>query len=367
MRSARAAGVLPAVAALLLVTAGPAPAQSAVADVCRVTDPRLAELSGLASDGRRWYALNDDDDGVLQVQVLGRDCSVVGTISGTTDPYDAEDLALAPDGTLWVSDTGDNNRSRSTVALHALSKDGTTRLHRLTYPDGPHDAEALLLDAAGVPHVVTKEALGQALVYRPVGALNEAGPTPLEQVAALSLPSTDTPGGPRESRLVTRLVTGGAMSRDGSVAALRTYTEVYLYPVVDGDLVAALGREPVRVPLPGEAQGEAIAFEPDGTLLSASEFGDGGTSSAVRSVSGAVDAATSARPSSTAPGEEAGGTSTGPGAEAARPPADPSAAGNGPEWLDRVRVALVGIGVVAVFGLALWARSRWGRGRRARG
>ncbi|ACU35386.1 hypothetical protein [Actinosynnema mirum] len=359
--------MLPAVAALLLVTAGPAPAQPAVADVCRVTDPRLAELSGLASDGRRWYALNDDD-GVLQVQVLGRDCSVVGTISGATDPYDAEDLALAPDGTLWVSDTGDNARSRSTVALHALSRDGTTRLYRLTYPDGPHDAEALLLDAAGVPHVVTKEALGQALVYRPVGALDEAAPTPLEQVAALSLPSTDTPGGPRESRLVTRLVTGGAMSRDGSVAALRTYTEAYLYPVADGDLVAALGREPVRVPLPGEAQGEAIAFEPDGALLSASEFGDGGTSSVVRSVSGAVDAAGAAPapPSSTAPSGDAGGTSTDPGAGAARPAAEPSGAGNGPEWLDRVRVALVGIGVVAVFGLALWARARWGRGRRAR-
>ncbi|GAA2675005.1 MULTISPECIES: hypothetical protein [Actinosynnema] len=352
------------------MTAGPVPAAPAVADVCRVTDPRLAELSGLASDGRRWYALNDDDDGVLRVQVLGRDCSVVGTISGTTDPYDAEDLAPAPDGTLWVSDTGDNARSRSTVALHALSKDGTTRLYRLTYPDGPHDAEALLLDAAGVPHVVTKEVLGQALVYRPVGALSETAPTPLEQVAALSLPSTETTGGPRESRLVTRLVTGGAMSRDGSVAALRTYTEAYLYPVVDGDLVAALGREPVRVPLPDEAQGEAIAFEPDGALLSASEFGDGGAFSVVRSVAGAVDAVEAAAPATTSgAAPSGGGTSAERGAEAARPAAEPSGAGNGPEWLGRVRVALVGIGVVAVFGLALWARARWGRarGRRVRG
>ncbi|MEV8440310.1 hypothetical protein AB0425_23270 [Actinosynnema sp. NPDC051121] len=264
-------------------------AEPAVVDVCAVTDQRLEELSGFASDGAQWFAVNDSDDGQLRIQVLDRTCSIIHTITAPNNPFDVEDLALAPDGTLWAADTGDNGKSRETVALHAVSPDGSARLYRLTYPDGKHDAEALLLDGSGIPHIVTKETIGSALVYRPTAALNEGAPTPMEQVARVSISTTDTVGGPLRNSVVTRLVTGGAMARDGRVAALRTYTDAYLFPVPDGDLAKALGSDPVRVPLPGEAQGEAIAFDPDGTLLSASEFGNAGaTSSSVRAVAGAA-------------------------------------------------------------------------------
>ena len=60
------------------------------------------------------------------------------------DPYDPEDLGVSADGTIWVADTGDNRAERATVALHALRPDGGASLYRLTYPDGAHDAEALL-------------------------------------------------------------------------------------------------------------------------------------------------------------------------------------------------------------------------------
>ncbi|GAA3851418.1 hypothetical protein GCM10022243_16460 [Saccharothrix violaceirubra] len=281
------------------MTAGSASAGPAVVDACAITDPRLAELSGLGSDGTSWYAVADSDDGRIEVQVLDRSCAITRTIVGATDPFDVEDLALAPDGTLWLADTGDNRRSRQTVALHAVSPDGTTRLFRLTYPDGAHDAEALLLDGAGVPYIVTKEAFGSPLVYRPTGPLVPDGTEPLEQVAKLSLPGSDTTGGPAVGSVVTRVVTGGAMSRDGRVAAVRTYTDAYLYPVVDGDLATSLEADPVRVPLPGEPQGEALAFDPDGTLVSASEFGDTGASSAVRTVAGAAALAVPAPPPTT--------------------------------------------------------------------
>ncbi|MGW4116492.1 hypothetical protein ACWEFJ_36930 [Actinosynnema sp. NPDC004786] len=281
------------------MTAGSAMAEPAVADVCAVTDPRLEELSGLASDGDRWFAVNDSDNGALEIHVLDRGCAITRTITAPINPFDVEDLALAPDGTLWAADTGDNGKSRETVALHVVSPDGSARLHRLTYPDGKHDAEALLLDASGIPHIVTKEPIGSALVYRPASALREDAPTPLEQVARVSIGGSDTKGGPLANSVVTRLVTGGAMTRDGTVAALRTYTDAYLFPVPDGDLVTALESDPVRVPLPNEPQGEAIAFDPDGTLLSASEFGNGGTSSTVRAVPGAAALAVPPPPATT--------------------------------------------------------------------
>ena len=162
------------------------------------------------------------------------------TITAPVDPFDVEDLAMTPDGTLWAADTGDNNKSRSTVALHKVSPSGAVERFRVTYPDGKHDAEALLIDKSGTPYIVTKEPIGSALVYRPTAPLRTDISVPLEQVARVTLASTDTPGGPLEGTLDSRLVTGAASTPDGSVIALRTYTDAYLYPVPDGDVAKAL-------------------------------------------------------------------------------------------------------------------------------
>ncbi|MFD4640390.1 hypothetical protein ACFWN2_23955 [Lentzea sp. NPDC058436] len=263
-------------------------------DVCPVA---MQELSGLTSNGNELFAVSDSDNGTLRIQVMGRDCVVKRTITAPVDPYDVEDLAMTPDGTLWASDTGDNNKSRSTVALHKVSPSGAVERFRVTYPDGKHDAEALLIDKSGTPYIITKEPLGSALVYRPAAPLRTDISVPLEQVTRVSLSSTDTPGGPLEGTLDSRLVTGAASTADGSVIALRTYTDAYLYPVPDGDVVKALSGDPVRVPLPNEPQGEAIAFDPDGTLLSASE----GAGTPIRAVAGAAALAQPPAPTTTTP------------------------------------------------------------------
>lgn len=262
----------------LAVIAGSAGTVGAVADrPPRLPEQRcqpgaeLDELSGLASDGDSWYAVNDGGTS-LKVYVLDpQDCSVTATRTAAVDPYDVEDLSLAPNGALWLADTGDNNRHRESVAFHVLETDSSARLYRVRYPDGPHDAEALVMDGNGVPHIVTKEPFGTAGVYRPAASLTSDRTVPLERVASVGLSVTDTPGGPLSSHLDSIQVTGAAMNRNGRIVAIRTYTDAYLYPAPHGDLIAALQREPVRVPLPNEPQGEAIAWEQNGTLLSASE------------------------------------------------------------------------------------------------
>ncbi|WP_370942976.1 hypothetical protein AB5J62_28385 [Amycolatopsis sp. cg5] len=298
---------IPVCAGLLLLTAAPALAADVPAPetVCTVKDSRLNELSGLVSDGKQWYAINDGGT-KIQVFVLGRDCAVKKVISNPTDPFDVEDLARASDGTLWLSDTGDNKKARETVALHAVTPAGKSTLYRLSYPDGQHDTEALLLDKKGVPYLITKDVLGEAKIYRPSGELQSPGPTPLEKVGSLKIQATDTPGSPVGS-FGSVLVTGAASTVDGTVIAVRTYTDAYLYSAPDGDVVAALKRQPVRVPLPNEKQGEAIAFEPDGTLLSGSE----GVGEPIRAVAGAAGLVTPPSASSSA-GESSSSASGSP-------------------------------------------------------
>ena len=200
------------------------------------------------------------------------------------------------DGRLWLADLGDNSRNRQTVALVSLHPEsGAGDLYRLRYPDGPQDAETLLLSADGEPVVVTKSLFGPSGIYRPAGArtvteLESPGPTDLERVGTLALGPTETPGGPIPGAS-SSMITGGAVSEDGTVAAVRTYTDVYLFHAPDRDIVAALLSGPdLRIAVPGEPQGEAIAFTADGDLLTASEVDSAtGEQPPVRIVRGVTD------------------------------------------------------------------------------
>jgi hypothetical protein len=261
--------LLPVLGALLLSAAGPARADAA-RTLCTIRDARISESSGLAASADRLWTINDGGRR-LQVFELDRTCRVRRVVSAGIDPYDVEDLARAADGTLWLADTGDNALNRSTVAVERIRPDGSATLFRLTYPDGPHDAEALLLLPSGQLFVATKEPL-TSNVYTPVGPLSASRPTALRRVASIGLLPTGTAGGPVGAAGQV-VVTGGAVAPDGRSVALRTYTDAYVWAVPDGDVVAALkSGDRQRIALPPTAQGEGITFAPDGrSLLTSTE------------------------------------------------------------------------------------------------
>lgn len=253
-------------AALVLGSGVPAAAEETVAagaptTRCQITDPRLAELSGLSVSGEQMLAINDGGEQV-EVFVLDAACAVTEVHTAPIDPYDPEDMAIGPDGTVWLADVGDNNANRTTVALLAVRPDGSTAVYRLTYPDGAHDAEALLLAPDGTPYVVTKEVLGASGVYRPVAEMVDGGTVGLGKVATVTVTFTGTPGGP-VGQAGQLLITGGAVAGDGAHLALRTYTDAYVWPLVGSDVAGAFATSPVRIPLPESPQGEAIAFAAD--------------------------------------------------------------------------------------------------------
>ena len=95
---------------------------------------------------------------------------------------------------------------------------------------------------------------GSARVYRAPAGLQAGSLTTMTQVATLALPSGSL-----------NLVTGADLSPDGKQLAVRTYAQVLLW---NRDPAATIwspfATTPCQGPLPSEAQGEAIAFRPDG-------------------------------------------------------------------------------------------------------
>lgn len=240
----------------------------AAGPVCKIDDKRLTELSGLVATTDGYIVVNDgaDEASHRKIFYLSKKCKVKRTVSYPSRPRDTEDLQLGADGTLWVGDIGDNGESRDTIALWKLAP-GSSKpgLFRLSYPDGAHNAEALLIGPDGVPIIVTKTA-GAAGIYVPTGTLKSGGTTTLKRVGEVTVPMTVTsnpysfPG--------RMLITGAATSPDGTRVVLRTYADAFEYEVTGGDVVKALtSGTPRQVALPDEPQGESVAYSMDGTAL----------------------------------------------------------------------------------------------------
>ena len=264
------------VASMPALAAAPAPAVTAApglapTDVCVVEDPRATELSGLVVLGDGYVAINDSQTNADNIRIIYLDgtCQVTSTLRYPTPARDPEDLAVAPDGTLWVADIGDNVTSaarRQSIALWQVPGNGAAPvIHRMTYPDGPHDAEALLFSGDGTPVIVTKETTGKAGVYVPTAPLQPQSATGV----ALRRAGDFRPQPSGENNLLGALgetmVTGAATAPDRSRITLRTYTAAYEWDVANGDVVMAITTGTPRVTvLPDESQGEAIAYTPDG-------------------------------------------------------------------------------------------------------
>ena len=263
-----------ALAALTLVLAPtPAPTTTAAPGevLCTVDDPRAIELSGLVATPDGYVSVVDSqwDRSTVVIVYLDFECRVTRIQGYPTEPRDPEDLAVAPDGALWVSDTGDNFTAtgrRKTVALWRIPPEGGDPvIHRLTYPDGPHDAEALVFTDDGTPIIITKELGSVSYLYEPTRPLepNTAEGVPMTRVGEFRPIVTGEPND--LGRIGQVLVTGAAISPDRTRVALRTYTTAYEWDVPDGDIVKAITTGTPRITqLPDEPQGESIAYSLDG-------------------------------------------------------------------------------------------------------
>ncbi len=238
------------VASALATVAGLLLAAGSGSVVLTLQDPQLDESSGLAVSGRHQGVLWTHNDGGDVAEVFGvdrRGATTARVILAGIDPYDPEALApgRGPDGepVLFLADIGDNLRSRDDVSVFRFDEPaqlGDTTVDatwfRFTYPDGPHDAEALLVDPRGRLLIATKDISGQGLYRAPRRPVTrDVGSNRLTRVA-------DVPS----------LVTDGAYLPDGRFV-LRSYSAVFVYD--------RPGHEVARADLPGQPQGESVAAD----------------------------------------------------------------------------------------------------------
>ena len=259
----------------------------------RFADPRIAESSGLVASSYddRVFTHNDsgDDARFFAVGPDGRTRTTY--VLPGVQARDWEDLARGPDeqgrSSLWLGDIGDNSAIRDRgILVHRVREPEPTDRERVTterptsfrlrYPDGPGDAEALLVHPrTGRLWVVTKPLAGPAKVYAAPERLDPDGPNLLALAGEAEVRDTGTPGGPRIGGLANLLVTAGDVSPDGRRVALRTYTDVYEWDVPGDDVAAAFAGEPRVSPLPETEQGEGLAYSRDGRALLLSTEGEG--------------------------------------------------------------------------------------------
>lgn len=290
---------------------------------CSISDPQIDELSGLVALANGEMLLVEDGTpeprpGSTSILMYRIDagCVVQGDVAEfDQDPRDIEDMAFR-ENTLWFADIGDNGANRENVALICVAYDpadpladaGAPVVFRLGYPDGPHDAEALLLAPDGTPYLVTKDPLGRSAVYRPADPLDPGAEVPMEKVADLGFAMTGTPGGP-VGRAGQLLVTGGAVAADGSILALRTYTDAYVWSLSGSDVPGALAAEPQDVlALPDAPQGEAISFAADSRSL---VVGGEGVNSVITAIPAAAATPSAQDPGASAPADAQASPSSG--------------------------------------------------------
>ncbi|MDP2287054.1 MAG: hypothetical protein Q8M73_00600 [Actinomycetota bacterium] len=205
------------------------------------------------------YVHNDSSGGPYIYAVDERTCKTLATLKiAGSRARDYEAIATGTDAkgraVIWLGDLGDNLDSWPYVELLRIpepralkSQTLNSRTVRVTYPDRPHNAEALLADPKSLQVWIVTKQLAHGSLYslpNPPGKLSKATAVSVED----------------------GLITDGAVSPQGDRYVLRTYFDATVYAGLPP------GRKPVTFDLPGQFQGEAITWTADGkALLIASE------------------------------------------------------------------------------------------------
>ncbi|WAS92835.1 hypothetical protein [Nannocystis punicea] len=235
-----------------------------------LTPPEIVEASGLAASRRNpgvlWTHNDSDANGPLVYAFAVDGARYLGRwrLDGA-EVHDWEDMALGPgkDGSdaLYIGDIGDNLRKRPDVVVYRVAEPtvdlaAAAAEHRLpgverlvfTYPGGQaHNAETLLVDPVRGDMCIVTKGRGGASVFCAAAPLSSGELKAAGELGALGL------------------ATGGAVSRDGTLVAVRTYLAARLWRRDPARPLAEAFRGPdCDLSMALERQGEAFTFAAEG-------------------------------------------------------------------------------------------------------
>ncbi|PRY85491.1 hypothetical protein CLW00_11272 [Mongoliibacter ruber] len=234
--------------------------------VGRLENREIDEASGLAFSRVHagiLYTHNDSggDPFVFILDTLGKDQGKI-ILEGVKN-RDWEDIAVGPGpqantSYIYVGEIGDNNAGHREIQIHRfpepkkLEKSQKVKPETLTlvYPDGPRDAETLMIDPITKDIFILSKRDSANILYRTTqDAFGKKGKVELEKVMTLDF----------------TMSVAGDISSDGSQILIKNYLAVFYWQRNPGETIPeALSRNPVILPYKPEPQGEAIAFDPLG-------------------------------------------------------------------------------------------------------
>ena len=235
-----------------------------------VENDEINEASGIAASRRNPGVLwthNDSGDST-RIFAVGRNGEDLGDffLSGTS-ARDWEDIAVGPGpeaniSYIYVGEIGDNNAQYPTkriyrVAEPEVDQNAEPSAHTLedvetitfAYPDGPRDAEALMVDPVTRDIYIVSKREESVRVYRAAYPQSTTETITLEHVTTLE---------------GLTFITAGDISSDGGNILLKDYQTVFYWERKGGESIAeAFARTPFNPPYTLEPQGEGIAWDAD--------------------------------------------------------------------------------------------------------
>ena len=258
--------------------------------ITTIKSESITESSGLAASrtapGAYWTH-NDSGDGPF-IYAFDTRGNMLGTFRVTgANNRDWEDIATGPGprpnhSYLYIGDTGDNDQKRPEVVVYRIPEPQLTAADRnssktqpratepaeeirLVYPDGKHDAEALMVHpTTGNLYIVTKVAFGNPTVYEAEAPFTAGKLITLKRIGAV-----------RTASLLGGAITGGAISPDGRRVALCDYFGGYelILPSTSRNFDDIWQQKMTNFNLGKRKQGESITYRLDGNAVLATSEG----------------------------------------------------------------------------------------------
>ena len=239
----------------------------------------MDEISGIAASGINpdLYYIHNDSGDISRFFAILPTGEVKATVYFKGDPkeqygvHDCEDIAVGPGPAkgksyVYLGDIGDNFAIRKYLTVYRMEEQKTwakdTITHttaypiHLKYPDGPKDAETLMVDPIEKLLYIVSKRQDTVTVYTTPLIYKTNDTVMLTKRCRVFFPGIK----------LFKWITAGDISKDGQQVLIKSYNKVYYWKRQNNEPIwKTVQRRWQLLPYTEEKQGEGIGFTPDGT------------------------------------------------------------------------------------------------------